>query len=63
MARSKETVRPFNLRDFPEDLYWQCKEMAVRRRMPTKQYVIEALREAVKRDSKATRSTYVSEKE
>ena len=57
MAHSKPNVRPLNLRDFPEDLYWQCKEMAARRRVSTKRYVIEALQEAIKRDSKTTKPT------
>jgi hypothetical protein len=48
-------VKPLSLRDFPKDLYWTCKEIAARRRMSLKQYVIEALEEAVRRDSKRTR--------
>lgn len=51
----KDDVKPLSLRDFPKDLYWACKEIAARRRMSLKQYVIEALEEAVRRDSKRTR--------
>jgi predicted HicB family RNase H-like nuclease len=51
----KDEVKPLSLRDFPEDLYWKCKEMAARRRVSLKHYVIEALEQAVERDSKKTR--------
>ena len=51
----KGNAKPLSLRDFPKDLYWKCKEMAARRRMSLKQYVVEALEEAIERDSKRTR--------
>jgi hypothetical protein len=44
-------VRPFNLRDFPDELYWRIKECAARRHMRTKAYVVAALEEATARDS------------
>jgi len=52
-ARSNKPsrFRFLTFRDFPTDLYWQCKEQAVRRRMSLKQYVIEALAQAVERDA------------
>jgi hypothetical protein len=53
----KGDAKPLSLRDFPKDLYWKCKELAARRRMSLKDYVIEALEEAVRRDSKGTRPT------
>ncbi len=53
----KGDAKPLSLRDFPKDLYWKCKEIAARRRMSLKQYVIRALEEAIERDSKRTRST------
>lgn len=55
MSRTRkptQNVRPLSFRDFPTDLYWKCKEQAVRRRMSFKQYVIRALEEVVGRDSK-----------
>jgi hypothetical protein len=51
-----DDVRPLSFRDFPTDLYWKCKEQAVARRLSLKQYVIQVLEEAVKRDSKRKRS-------
>lgn len=48
-------AKPLTLRDFPKKLYWNCKEMAARREMSLKAYIIEALEEALKRDSKRTR--------
>ena len=45
-------VRLVSFRDFPTELYWKCKEQAVQRRMSLKQYVIQVLEEAVKRDSR-----------
>jgi hypothetical protein len=50
-------ARPLSFRDFPIDLYWKCKEQAAQRRLSLKQYVIQVLEEAVKRDSKRTRQT------
>ncbi len=50
--KATQNVRPLSFRDFPTDLYWKCKEQAVRRRMSFKHYVIRALEEAVGRDSK-----------
>lgn len=49
---SGDDVRPLSFRDFPTELYWKCKQQAAFRRMSLKQYVIEKLEEAVKRDSK-----------
>jgi hypothetical protein len=53
---SGDDVRPLSFRDFPTELYWKLKEQAVLQRLSLKQYVIKVLEEAVKRDSKRTRS-------
>jgi len=48
MRRSKQSdVRPLNLRNFPDDLYWLLKTRAAQSRMNLKDYVVSALRRAV----------------
>lgn len=49
---TKKTGRPFNLREFPEELYWRVKQCAAHQHMTTKGYVISVLEEATERDSK-----------
>lgn len=51
-TRSNKPTRFLTFRDFPTELYWQCKEQAVRRRMSLKQYVIQALAQVVERDAR-----------
>jgi hypothetical protein len=45
-------TRGLSLRDFPVDLFWACKESAARQRKSLKEFVVEALRVAVKRERK-----------
>jgi TfoX/Sxy family transcriptional regulator of competence genes len=52
MARKRDGKRFLTFRDFPTELYWQCKEQAVRRRMSLKQYVIQALAQVAERDTR-----------
>jgi TfoX/Sxy family transcriptional regulator of competence genes len=52
MARKRGGKRFLTFRDFPTELYWQCKEQAVRRRMSLKQYVIQALAQVAERDAR-----------
>jgi len=40
-------ARPLNLRDFPDDLYWKCKEQAAKRHMTLKQFIVQALQREV----------------
>ncbi|MGH9433917.1 MAG: hypothetical protein ACRD3T_20505 [Terriglobia bacterium] len=48
MKRSKQSdVRPLNVRNFPDDLYWLCKTRAAQSRMSLKDYIVTALRRAV----------------
>lgn len=42
--RTKKNVRPLNLRDFPNDLYWKCKVKAAQREMTLKQFIVEVLK-------------------
>ncbi len=39
--------RPFNIRNFPEDLYWSCKIRAAEKHMTLLQFVVTVLRKAV----------------
>ena len=48
MRRSKQIdVRPLNVRNFPDDLYWLCKTRAAQSRMSLKDYIVTVLRRAV----------------
>lgn len=49
--KKKPNVRPLNLRNFPDGLYWLAKECAARRRMSLKAYVVGAVETATARDT------------
>jgi len=53
MARekSKKKLRPLNLRNFPDDLYWMAKMCAANKRISLKAYVVSAVEAATVRDS------------
>lgn len=46
--KSTKKTRPLNLRDFPDDLYWECKVRAAKERITLKQYVVSTLQRAIK---------------
>jgi len=46
-SQPKRTSRPLNLRDFPEDLYWQCKAKAAEQRMHLKDFIVSTLHRAL----------------
>jgi hypothetical protein len=46
-AHPKRTSRPLNLRDFPEDLYWQCKVKAAEQHMHLKDFIVDTLQRAL----------------
>ena len=50
-TKAKLKVRPLNLRNFPDDLYWLAKECAAARRMTLKAYIVDAVETATSRDS------------
>jgi hypothetical protein len=41
-----------NIRNFPQDLVWRCRERAAQKRMTLREFVIEALRTATSESSK-----------
>jgi hypothetical protein len=49
--KEKGKVRPLNLRNFPDDLYWLAKQCAAYNRQSLKAYIISAVETATKRDS------------
>jgi hypothetical protein len=51
VSKDKKT-RPLTLQKFPDELYWQVKQVAAGRHVHMKQYIVAALEEAIKRDAK-----------
>jgi hypothetical protein len=45
-ARQDETEAALNIRNFPADLLWKCREQAAQRRMTLRNFVIETLQTA-----------------
>jgi hypothetical protein len=43
-ASLKETA--LNIRNFPQELMWKCRERALQKRITLRQFVIDALRNA-----------------
>ena len=52
MAKTKEPKKAdsktaaLNVRPFPEDLLWSCREKAARRRLHLREFVIDVLKKA-----------------
>lgn len=40
-------TRPLNLRDFPDELYWECKVRAAENRVSLKGFIVETLKKAL----------------
>jgi hypothetical protein len=49
-VKVKLKVRPLNLRNFPDDLYWLAKECAAHQRLSLKAYIVRAVEIATARD-------------
>jgi hypothetical protein len=50
-SKPKPKIRPLNLRNFPDELYWLAKACAASRKMSLKAYVVDAVEAATSRDS------------
>jgi hypothetical protein len=44
---SRRKVRPLNLRDFPDELYWKCKVQAAQEHMTLKQFIVRILEQSL----------------
>ena len=47
----RKKMRPLNLRNFPDDLYWLAKMCAASKKMSLKAYIVAAVGVATARDS------------
>ena len=46
MSHSSTSATALNIRNFPQDLLWHCRQKAAQRRQTLREFVIEVLRKA-----------------